>query len=330
LDPLSSLNVYQRYVIEEFAEDYKEQEMPRRELLRRALLITGSVPLAASVLLALGCGDSDDAESPTPAATTAPTAPAAGGATTPPAARTDGITVQPNDPAIEAQDVRFPGPASEIIAYLARPRASGSYPGLIVIHENRGLNEHTKDVARRYAKENFAALAVDLTSRRGGTQADNAVNAANLTGMSAPRPEELTADLMAGVGYLKQQSFVRANALGVTGFCFGGGMAWELAVASPDIKAAAPYYGPATNVMERLGNTQAAILAVYGGNDARITGQSPQVEERLKGAGKTVEIKVYDGANHAFFNDTGNSYNPQAAQQAWQETLAWFRRHLSG
>ena len=157
---------------------------------------------------------------------------------------------------------------------------------------------------------------------------------------------------------MKGLAYVRANALGVTGFCFGGGMTWELAVASADLKAAVPYYGTASGVLDRLvqlqrqtlqavvrgqvhrlhagrlqtlvggHSQQAAVLVVYGGSDTRITGERPQVEERLRAAGKTYEIKVYDGAGHAFFNDTGASYNATAAADAWQSTLAWFRRHL--
>jgi len=335
MDPLARLNVYQRYVIEEFAEDYRERSMSRRDLLRRALLVTGSVPLTASVLAALGCGSNGygGGAAPTPAATQPGTAAAAGGGLpgTPPPASGAGVTVAPDDPAIEARNVSFTGRATAgaaaptVLAYLTKPAGAGPFPAVVVIHENRGLVEHIKDVARRYAKEGFAALAVDLVSRAGGTGPDQPANTAALT---RANPDDLVADLLAGVDYLKAQPFAKAAALGVTGFCFGGGYAWELAVASPDMKAAAPYYGTAQRVLDKLGQTRAAVLAVYAGNDTRITSESPQVEERLKAAGKTFEIKVYPGANHAFFNDTGGSYNETAAKDAWQQTLAWFRRYL--
>jgi len=306
-----SLDAYQRYLVEEFAQDYLARRMSRRDLLRRALQVTGSVPLTASVLFALGCGGGSEPE-PTPTATPAPqptpTATAAAG------------RVPENDPAISVETARFQGPASQLIAYLARPSAPGTYPGVVVIHENRGLVEHIKDVARRYAKEGFVALAVDLGSRGGGTGSGGSP-----TGVGTA---ENVADLLANVAYMKGLAYVRANALGVTGFCFGGGMTWELAVASADLKAAVPYYGTASGVLDRLVQLQAAVLVVYGGSDARITGERPQVEERLRAAGKTYEIKVYDGAGHAFFNDTGASYNAAAAADAWQSTLAWFRRHL--
>ncbi|HXH20402.1 MAG TPA: dienelactone hydrolase family protein [Dehalococcoidia bacterium] len=319
MNPLDSLNVYQRYVVEEFADEYKEHDLSRRDLLRKVLYVTGSIPLTASVLLALGCGDS--ADEPAPTATREPPSP------TPPPATGPGVTVQPSDGAIQVREVSYRGPASEIKAYLARPATGTAFPAIVIIHENRGLNEHIRDIARRYAKEGFVGLAVDLLSRQGGTPTDAAQAPGLLTNT---RPEDLVADLVASVEYLKQQPFVRAGALGVTGFCFGGGYAFELAVASKDIKAAVPYYGTAQRVLDRLGETNAAMLVIYGGNDTRITSQAPQVEERLRAANKTFQIKVYDGANHAFFNDTGGSYNEAAAKDAWQITLAWFRQHLRG
>ena len=335
MNPLDSLNVYQRYFVEEFADDYKERRLSRREMLRKVLYVTGSVPLTASVLFALGCGTRRTAKPPPasrpprrrprppPRSRTAPRrrcldAPAATGA---------GVTVQPTDPAIDVRDVSFKGKAGDIFAYLAKPRAAGSYPGVIVIHENRGLVEHIKDVARRYAKEDFVALAVDLVSRAGGTQANEAQNTGAL---GRANPDDLVQDLLSGVDYLKQQSFVKAGALGVTGFCFGGGFTWELAVASPEIKAAVPYYGTTQRVIDKLGQTNAAVLAMYGSLDRSITPQAAATEEKLKAANKTYQIKIYDGANHAFFNDTGGSYNADAAKDAWQLTLGWFRKYLSG
>jgi carboxymethylenebutenolidase len=335
LDSLDTLNVYQRYFVEEFADDYKEQRLSRREMLRKVLYVTGSVPLTASVLLALGCGDSSNDKAPAGVSTAPTTAPAAtqpvAAATalpgTPPAATGAGVTVQPTDPAIGVRDVSFKGKAGDVFAYLAKPKAAGGYAAVIVIHENRGLVEHIKDVARRYAKENFVALAVDLVSRAGGTQANEAQNTGAL---GRANPDDLVQDLLSGVDYLKQQPFVKAGALGVTGFCFGGGFTWELAVASPEIKAAVPYYGTTQRIIDKLGQTNAAILAMYGSLDRSITPQAAATEEKLKAANKTYQIKIYDGANHAFFNDTGGAYNADAARDAWQLTLGWFRKYLTG
>ncbi len=324
-----ALNVYQRYLIEEFADEYHENHLDRRNLLKKVLLVTGSIPVTALVLTTLGCGSPKTNEQ----RVTATSSPAAAAAT-PTAARPSpaptnvtqaGATVLPTDPAIEVSDIRFRGPASDILAYLAKPRGNGPLPAVMVIHENRGLVEHIKDVARRYAKEGFAAFAIDLVSRNGGTKADANENTGFL---GRANPDDLVADLVATVGYMKVQPFVKPSALGVTGFCFGGGYTFEAAVASPDIKAAVPYYGPVSRVLDNLPKTNAAILAMYGGNDARITGQAPSVEEKLKGAGKTVEVKIFPGANHAFFNDTGANYNQAAASEAWPQTLAWFRKYL--
>jgi carboxymethylenebutenolidase len=307
------LNPHQVYLLEEFAEDYLERRLSRRDLIHKALLITGSVPLAATSLLALGCGDSDeDAE---PAVTQPPPTPTIGA----------GTSVAEDDPAIQAQAVTYPGPAGDLKGYLARPRTGGPSAGLIVIHENRGLVPHISDVARRYAKEGFVALAVDMASRGGGSTEDTNQNMALLM---QTQPADHVMDLQAGLNYLKSQNFVRAGGLGVTGFCYGGGYTFDLAANSQDIRAAVPFYGSVTNALPNLPSTRAAVLVVYGGNDTRITSQQPQVEQAL--AGKTFEIKVYEGANHAFFNDTGGSYNQQAAADAWPLAVGWLRRHLTG
>jgi carboxymethylenebutenolidase len=315
------LDHHQRYLLEEFAEDYIEHRLGRRELLRRALILTGSIPAAATMLLALGCGDSDESDAP-------PTA------TTPPLATTEagvGPGVPATDPAVVAQDASFPGPASQIKGYLAHPAASGRFPGVLVIPENQGLTEHFKDLARRFAKEGFVALSFDPISRQGGTTSDMAAITAAYRAITT---DDLIADMKASVDYLKGQSFVRPTALAVTGFCFGGTQAWEITLAHPDIKAVAPYYGTVRNEqLEPLGRTQAAVLAIYGALDTRITAQRDAVEERLRAAGKPYEIKVYDGAGHAFFNEeranTGNfGYHQPSAADSWTATLAWFRRHL--
>jgi carboxymethylenebutenolidase len=323
----SVLNPHQTYLIEEFADEYHEHHMSRRDMLRRVLLITGSIPLTASTLLALGCGTNDNEdEAPSPAVTSAP-ATAAAKATTPgaaAAAATPGVS--PTDPAITASDVTFPGPASEMRAYFARPSAAGTYPAVLIIHENRGLNDHTRDVARRYAKEGFAGLAIDLVSRGGGTGADAAANTGFL---GRANPDDLVSDLLAAVDYLKTQPSTQGRALAVTGYCLGGNYAFEVAAASKDVKAAAPYYGSATRPLDRLAMTGAAVLVVYGETDTRITGQAPTVEEKLKASGRPYEIKIYPGAGHSFFNETGSGYNATAAASAWADTLAWFRRHLA-
>jgi carboxymethylenebutenolidase len=316
---MKDLHHHQTYVIEEYAEAYQERRLGRRDFVRRVLMITGSVPLTASALLALGCGDSGDDEEPE---TTAPTAAAAQTSSAGTQAGTS-----PTDADLEGSDITWPGPASEMKGYLARPKAAGTYPAVIVIHENRGLLDHFKDVSRRFAKEGFVALAVDLVSRVGGTIDDTNKN---MTALRAS-PEDMLADLTSGVNYLKQQPYVKANAIGVVGFCFGGGQAFELAINNPNIKAAVPYYGTVSAAsLDKFGQSNAAFLAMYGGTDTRVTGTSADVQAKAQAAGKTIEIKVWDGAGHAFFNDTGQAYNEAAAKGAWPMTLAWFRKYLTG
>ena len=312
-------NDHQRYLIEEFVEEYQRRTMSRRELLRRSLLATGSLAMTASTLLILGCS-ADDSE-PEPQSSDATSPPqatqevAAATAASPAGAAED-------EPDVEAGDVTFAGPAGDLFGYLARPAAEGSYPGILIIHENRGLLPHFEDVARRYAAEGFVALAIDLASRLGGSE-----TAGESVGQI--EPEDAVADMQAGLDYLKQQDFVRADSLGVTGFCFGGGYTFDLAAASPDIKAAVPYYGTASRAITMgLSETEAAVLVMYGETDSRITSERADVEAALTQAGVPFEVMVHAGAGHAFFNDTGGNYNEAAAEAAWTATLAWFRQYL--
>ncbi len=314
------MNEYQRYLIEEFADDYRDHQMSRRDLLRRAILIMGSVPLGIGALAAVGCGDDDDEKlAPTALATTSATA-----ATTAAASASASASTTTAASGAKSQEVSFKGPGSALLGYIARPEKAGTYPGVVVIHENRGLTDHFRDVAGRYASEGFVALAVDLASRAGGSKADSALNTGAL---GSAKPEDLVADMVGYVDYLKTADGVKAGGVGVTGFCFGGGYTFEAAIASPDVKAAVPYYG-ICRLIEELPKTKAAVLAMYGGNDARVTGQAEKVKEQLAKTGVAYDVKVFAGANHAFFNDTGANYNAAAAKDAWAQTLAWFRKYL--
>ena len=315
------MNPYQRYLLEEFADEYHERRMSRRDLLRRAVLIMGTAPAAAAALIAVGCGGDDKQ----PATGTAQAAPPSSSPTQQPApsAASAAATTATQAKGVFS-DITFKGSGSDLLGYLARPASSGTYPGIVIIHENRGLVEHTKDVARRYAGQGFIALAVDLVSRAGGSQADSARNTGAL---GSAKIEDLIADLKSYIAYLKALDGVKSGGVGVTGFCFGGGYAFEAAIASPDVKAAVPYYG-ICRLIDDLPKTQAAVLAIYSALDNRVTSQSEKVKEQLAKSGKPFEVKVYDGANHAFFNDTGASYNATAAADAWPKTLDWFRKHV--
>ncbi|MBA4179605.1 MAG: dienelactone hydrolase family protein [Anaerolinea sp.] len=316
-----SMNEYQRYLIEEFADEYAENHMSRRDLLRRAFLIMGSVPAGLAALSAVGCGG-DDSEEDIKAATQAPSpspSPDASAAVSPSVAASPAGTG-----GAVAADIKFAGPGSDLLGYLAKPEKAGTYPGIVVIHENRGLNEHTKDIARRYAKEGFIALAVDLVSRGGGSKSDVA---ANTGALGSAKIDDLIADMKAYVTYLSRAEGVKTGGVGVTGFCFGGGYAFETAIASPEAKAVVPYYGTC-RLLDQLGTTKAAVLAIYGQLDNRVTSQAERVKTELAKSGRPSEVKIYDGANHAFFNDTGGNYNATAAADAWTKTLAWFRQYV--
>jgi carboxymethylenebutenolidase len=325
---MKTLNYHQLYLLEEFAEDYLARAINRRELLRRSLLATGSIALTGTTLFALGCSDGDD--EPSPAEVTRAPATSTGGpdaepsATAASPAASTGTTGQTGESAIEAGDVSFAGPASDILGYLARPAGEGPVPAILIIHENRGLLPHFEDVARRYAAEGFAGFAIDMASRLGGSD-----TAAGQLGQI--EPADLVADMQAAIDYLKGQSFVDPQAIGATGFCFGGGYTFDIAAASPDVKAAVPYYGTARRAAENgLAETQAAVLVMYGANDTRITSERESVEQLLQQTGRPYEIMVHEGAGHAFFNDTGGSYNEAAATAAWEATIAWFREHIAG
>lgn len=306
----------QRYIVEEWAEEFRDGRLPRREFLRRTVVMAGGAALALPVLRGLGVAASIDEVT------------AAAAAPVPAAAQAPGVTVPPTDPALEAGAVSFASGTVTVLGYLSRPRGVGPFPGVVVIHENRGLLEHFDDVTRRLAKLGYAALAVDLASHEGGT-ARHADPAQVTAILGRTPPEQLVAMLNAGVRHLQGLPFVRADRIGAMGFCFGGGMTWRLATQNPDLRAAVPYYGP-NPPLEDVAKIKAAILAIYGERDSRINAGIPAVREAMQKAGVVHEIVIYPGAGHAFFNDTGGQYSTAAARGAWERTTAWFQRYLRG
>lgn len=304
-----------RYVVEEFAEDYREGELERREFLRRTVLLGGGIPGAKALLTSLGItgvslselAQAQQAPAQTPQAQAQP-------------------LVSPTDPAIQVRELAYKAREIDQIAYLARPAGGGSHPGVIVIHENRGLQPHIQDVARRLAKAGYIALAPDLVSKIGGTTkiADAAQISAYLAQVGG---DEHMANLQEALKVLKATQGVQTDKLGVTGFCFGGGLTWRMVTEVPELKAAVPFYGPAPD-LAKVPNIKAAVLGIYGGNDARINAGIPALEAALKAANIRYQIKIYEGANHAFHNDTGANYKKDAAEDAWNLTLNWFKTYL--
>ena len=292
------------------------------------------------------------AGSPTPGGPTNTPAPVP----TPTQARSK-LAVPATDSAITASDVTFPGQGTTVMAYLARPGGTGAagptaaaspmatakpaatavagatpgaaskveppYRAVLVCHENRGLTEHIKDVTRRLAKAGYVALAVDLLSRDGGTAK---VDPAQVPGKLG-NPEQHVSDFQAGLRHLQSQSFVDRNKIGMVGFCFGGGITWLMAVNAPELKAAVPFYGPPPPAAD-IAKIRAAVLAIYAGNDARINAGSPAFEEALKKAGVKYTIRMHDGAEHGFMNDTGQRYDKGAAEIAWVWTVGFLAETL--
>ncbi len=299
------------YLVGEVAEDFVDGLLSRREALRRLTLLGLSVSSATTLLAACGEPTGGGGGAPSPAAETPTPAPAT---TTP--GRT--ATTKPGEP------VRFAGPAGELQGSWAE--ASDPQGALLVIHENRGLTPHFVDLVGRYAGASYSALCVDLLSAQGGTGSLGDPAAAP-TALANTPPEQLVADLQAGIDELERR--VSGAKVGAVGFCFGGGMTWNLLQAGePRLAAAVPFYGPAPESPD-FSKAKAAVYAVYGEQDERVNASRDRAEAALKAAGLTYEIQTFAGAGHAFFNDTGPRYNAEAAEQAWQDMLDWFNQHLA-
>jgi carboxymethylenebutenolidase len=220
--------------------------------------------------------------------------------------------------------ITYKGETGDVIAYLARPKAEVKRPAVIVIHENRGLQPHIKDVARRMALEGFLAIAPDALSPFGGTPAV----AEEAGPLFAKIDYEATKkNFVAAVQYLKTNP-LSTGKVGCTGFCWGGAMTNQVAVNAPDLNAAVPYYG-AQPVAEDVPKIKAPMLLQYAGTDERINAGIAAYEEALKKAGIEYTTYMYEGAGHGFNNDTGGArYNKEAADLAWQRTIAFFKAKL--
>jgi carboxymethylenebutenolidase len=327
---VGELNETQRYLIDEHIEEYQDGLIPRRELLRRVTLISGSAALAAAIVAACGPVTPASTTSATPTAALVTVTPASTPApfAMPPAQPTvDGVTVKPDDPRITASKPEVKGAdGASLMAYMARPAGTAKVPGVIVIHENRGQTPHIQDVVRRVATAGFAGINIDLVARAGGYEklTDQAAYNAELAKLTLAGK---LADHTATLTYLKAQS---TGAIGVVGFCFGGGEVWNILAGGIDVKAAVPFYGPQPTNFADIAKTKAATSAVYAELDTRITGTAPQMEDVLKKAGVPYQITVYPGVNHAFHNDTGGTrYDAVQAAKAWVATIEWFRKYLA-
>lgn len=327
------MNLFQRYLADEFAEDYEEGRLSRRDALKLIASVTGSLIAANSILASCAPppeSTEPSAASPTDPPTAQPTAisessPTAESAATEASAPAAYGTVMPDDPAVIASEVQIPAADTTILGYLARPSNETPAPVILVCHENRGLTPHIQDVARRFAKAGYVGLAVDLLSRQGGSAALGQENVPGALGDIAP--DQFVEDFKSGWRYLQGQPFADSARVGMTGFCFGGGVTWRVATQMPELLAAVPFYGPHPP-LEDVPNIQATVLAIYGELDSRINSGIPAIEQAMMENNKVYDKVIYQGADHAFHNDTGGRYNAEAAKDAWEKTLAWFEQYV--
>jgi carboxymethylenebutenolidase len=266
----------------------------RREFLDRAAEIVGSTVAAAALLPLLRCDYATAA------------------------------TIAVDDPRLANEKISFDTPKGKVAAYLSRPKARGKRPAIVVIHQNRGLNPHIEDVTRRLAVEGFLALAPDLLSPVGGTPADEEQQLAAFSKIDRNDPTIGVAT----VSFLKAHP-ESTGKVGIVGFCFGGGMVDLVAMNSPELNAAVAYYGPVPADKSKVKDIKAPLLLHYAGLDTRVNEGIPAWEEALKANNKKYTLYMYEGANHAFNDDTaGPRYNKATADLAWGRTLAFFKENL--
>lgn len=298
----------QRYLAEEVAEDHADGIITRREAVRRLTLLGVTGSAAAAMLGA--------------AASQAAAKHAGGGGRG--RGRARGKVVEWAPAATEA--ITFAGPRGTLMAAWA-PAVGKAHGSVLVIHENRGLNDHIRNVAGRFAASGFSALALDLLSEEGGTASfpdEAAVGAA----LSAAPPERFDADMKAAVTELRRRApRKRTNAIG---FCFGGGMIWRLLAAGERrLHAAAPFYGPFPQG-GNLSGVKADVLGVYAGLDTRVNATRDAARTALEAARLDYQIVTFSEANHAFFNETGARFNAPASEEAWHRVLNLFGKHGHG
>jgi len=280
----------------ELYDEYTHAPLERRVFLRRLAALTGSSAAAFAVLPML---ENNYAQA---------------------------ALVAPDDSRVAASMINYPGASGGLRAYLATPTSGpAKRAGVIVIHENRGLNAHIEDVTRRIAVAGFTAMAPDLLSPLGGTPPDQDTARSMIARVDRV---VATRDLVAAVPFLKGRPDSNGK-VGAVGFCWGGAMTNQLAANAPDLTAAVPFYGSVPSA-EDAAKIKAQLMLHYAGNDSRINAGVPSFEAALKAAGVPYELYMYDNVEHAFHNDTGGArYNKAAADLAWSRTIDFLKKHLS-
>lgn len=227
---------------------------------------------------------------------------------------------------LHTEMIKYPGGSGDVMAFLAKPPGDKKLPAVIVIHENKGLVSHIKDVTRRMAAEGFFALAPDANSPLGGTPEDDPDKGRTM--MRELDQEKTVKDFVAAVKYLDTHPLTNGK-VGCTGFCWGGGMTNKVAVNAPELDAAVPYYGSQPDP-EDVPKIKASVMAHYAGDDQRINAGIEEFEKAMKDAGIEYSIYMYEGAKHAFNNDSNpDRYHEEAAKLAWERTIKFFKEKLS-
>ena len=276
-------------------DDYKQGRTSRRDFVRKLVMVAGSSAAAMALIPVL--------EENSPASSSSYQA----------------------DPELMTEFIKYPGETGDVKGFLAWPKSGKKFPAVLVIHENRGLQPHIQDVTCRMAKEGFLALAPDALSPLGGTPENDLDKAISMIGQLDK--DKTIKNFVAAVKYLKTHP-LSTGKVGCTGFCWGGGMTNQVAVNCPDLDAAVPYYGMQPTP-EQVASIKAPIIAQYAGDDARINQGIPAFEEALKKEKKEYQIFMYEGAQHAFNNDSNpERYNEKAAKLAWSRTIAFFKEKL--
>jgi carboxymethylenebutenolidase len=279
--------------------DFQNGKISRREFIQKAIVVTGTLAAANRLVGSVAPADLQAAQS------------------------------APDDPTILTHNVEYPGKAGSVFAYLARPVKAGKYPAVIVIHENQGLTDHIRDIARRLAKDGFVALAPDFLSRQGGTMKANP-KGGGLSNIRELVPWQTVADdTESGFTYLKVLPDVRADKQALIGFCWGGEMTFAAATKIKTLDAAIVFYGRSPNPLDLVKDIRAPVMAHYGEKDEGVNKGIDETVAAMKKFNKVYDHKIYSGAQHAFNNDANPSrYHAQAAKEAWDRTVTFLKKTL--
>lgn len=328
-DPLSPLNQMQRYLVHEFVEDYHDGLLARRDLMAKIGHIAGGAAAAAAILTWFGVSTADvNAQEATPAATPIPPQSEFSVAADDPAVTTSLITFQSGGVAYTGYEARPAAGTTDATPVAEASPVAGSGGLVLVCHENRGLTDHIRDVTRRLAVAGHVGFAVDLLSPEGGTDnvADPSAIPSILTEGDFNRHVNAFKD---AILYYDSAGDPATAAVGMIGFCLGGGVTWATATQEPRLLAAVPYYGPPPP-LEAVPTIQAAVLGIYSDDPGDFANEGrEELAAALEAAGVTHAIKVYPGTQHAFHNDTGARFNAEQATAAWTDTLAWLGQYLA-